>query len=129
MSKLLPTTQKQDNDGWLSGTRDTQLPTASAFGAIVVTDPHDNLQRLRAGRIWQRMHLKATTLGLAMQPVCQIPERIDRETSANLSPVFTSAAAVMLPANTHPIMTFRIGYPTAVALLSPRRPAADVIHA
>jgi len=30
VSKLLPTTQKQDNDGWLRGTRDTQLPTADA---------------------------------------------------------------------------------------------------
>jgi len=129
VSKLLPTTQKQDNDGWLRGTRDTQLPTAAAFGAIVVSDPHDNVQRLRAGRIWQRMHLTATTAGLAMQPLCQIPERIDREASANLSPVFTAAMAAMLPAGTHPVMTFRIGYPTAAALLSPRRPTADVIHA
>jgi hypothetical protein len=129
VSKLLPTTQKQNNNGWLSGTRDTQLPTASAFGAIVVTDPHDNLQRLRAGRIWQRMHLSATTAGLAMQPLCQIPERIDRETSANLSPVFTTAMAAILPARTHPVMTFRIGHPTVAALLSPRRPTADVIHA
>jgi len=129
VSKLLPTTQKQDNDGWLRGTRDTQLPTAAAFGAIVVTEPHGNLQRLRAGRIWQRMHLTATAAGLAMQPLCQIPERIDRETSANLPPVFTTAMAAMLPAGTHPVMTFRIGYPTGAALLSPRRPAADVIHA
>ena len=128
VSKLLPTTQKQANDGWLGGTRDTQLPTASAFGAIVVTDPHDNVQRVQAGRIWQRIHLTATTAGLAMQPLCQIPERIDRETSASLPPVFTAAMAAMLPAGTHPVMTFRIGYPTVAALLSPRRPAADVIH-
>jgi len=129
VSKLLPTTQKQGNAGWLSGTRDTQLPTAAAFGAIVVTEPHDHLQRLRAGRIWQRIHLSATAAGLAMQPLCQIPERIDRETSAKLSPVCTAAMAAMLPAGTHPVMTFRIGYPTGPALLSPRRPAADVIHA
>ena len=128
VSKLVPTTQKQDNDGWLSGTRDTQLPTAAAFGAIVVGDPHDPVQRLRSGRIWQRMHLTATAAGLAMQPLCQIPERIDRETSANLPPDFTAAMAAMLPADTHPIMTFRIGYPTVAALLSPRRLIADVLH-
>lgn len=129
LSKMLPTTRKQNSDGWLSGTRDTQLPTASAFGALVVQDPHDPLQRLRAGRIWQRIHLTATTHGLGMQPLCQIPERVDRETSAGLSPVVTDAIAAMLPASWHPIMTFRIGYPTATALLSPRRPAADVVRA
>jgi nitroreductase len=129
LSKLLPTTREQNNDGWLSGTRDTQLPTASAFGALVVQDPHDPLQRLRAGRVWQRIHLTATTEGLGMQPLCQIPERVDRETSAGLSPELTDAIAAMLPAGSHAIMTFRIGYPTATALPSPRRPAADVVRA
>jgi hypothetical protein len=128
VSKLVPTTQKQSNDGWLSGTRDSQLPTADAFGALAVRDPHSPLQRLRAGRIWQRMHLAATTSGLAMQPLCQIPERIDRESSAGLSPDFTNAMAAMLPADTHAVMTFRIGHPTAAALLSPRRPIADVLR-
>ncbi|MEY9964154.1 nitroreductase [Streptacidiphilus sp. MAP12-16] len=129
LSKLLPTTRKQDDDGWLSGTRDTQLPTAAAFGALVVRDPHDPLQRLQVGRIWQRMHLAATTEGLGMQPLCQIPERVDRETSAGLAPDVTEAVAAMLPADSHAIMTFRIGYPTAAALLSPRRPAGDVVRA
>jgi hypothetical protein len=128
VSKLVPTTQKQSNDGWLSGTRDSQLPTADAFGALAVRDPHSPLQRLRAGRIWQRMHLAATTSGLAMQPLCQIPERIDRESSAGLSPDLTNAMAAMLPADTHAVMTFRIGHPTAAALLSPRRPIADVLR-
>jgi len=127
VSKMLPTTRKQDNDGWLSGTRDTQLPTAAAFGALVVRDPHDPVQRLRAGRMWQRMHLAATAVGLAMQPLCQIPERIDREIAAGLPTDFGTAFAAMLPANTYAVMTFRIGYPTAVAPPSPRRPAADVV--
>ncbi|WP_329316039.1 hypothetical protein [Streptomyces sp. NBC_01262] len=64
-----------------------------------------------------------------MQPLCQIPERVDRETSAGLSPEITNAIAAMLPAGSHAIMTFRIGYPTATALPSPRRPAADVVRA
>jgi hypothetical protein len=74
------------------------------------------------------MHLAATTSGLAMQPLCQIPERIDRESSAGLSPDLTNAMAAMLPADTHAVMTFRIGHPTAAALLSPRRPIADVLR-
>jgi len=33
----------------------------------------------------------------------------------------------MRPSGTHAIMTFRVGYPTAAAPPSPRRPAADVV--
>jgi nitroreductase len=127
LAKLLPVSQEQNNSGWLTGTRDTQLPTAAAFGALVVRDPLDPAQRLQTGRVWQRMHLAATVDGLGMQPLCQIPERIDRETSAGLAPEFGDAAAGMLPSGTHAIMTFRVGYPTAAAPPSPRRPAADVV--
>ena len=62
-----------------------------------------------------------------MQPLCQIPERVDREVSAGLPTQFGTAVAAMLPANAHAIMTFRIGYPTAAAPPSPRRPAVDVV--
>jgi len=127
LAKVLPVSRQQNNDGWLSGTRDTQIPTAAAFGALLVRDPLDPIQRLRVGRIWQRMHLSATAKGLAMQPLCQIPERIDREHSAGLPGEFTTAMSTMLPTRWHPIMTFRIGYPTAEALRSPRRPATDVV--
>ena len=120
---LAPTEQRR----LAEGTRETQIPTAAAFGALVVRDPLDPIQRLRVGRIWQRMHLSATASGLAMQPLCQIPERIDRERSVGLPGDFTTAMAAMLPARWHPIMTFRIGYPTTEALRSPRRPAADVV--
>jgi nitroreductase len=129
VSKLVPTSQQQNSDGWLAGTRDTQLPTAAAFGALTVTDRDDGAQLLEAGRAWQRMHLSATVAGLALQPLCQICERADREVSAGLHPEFGDAIAALLPAGTHPVMTFRIGHPVAPSLASPRRPAADVIHA
>jgi len=107
LAKVLPVSQKQNNDGWLSGTRDSQVPTAAAFGALLVRDPLDPILRLRVGRIWQRLHLSATVNGLGMQPLCQIPERIDRERSAGLPADFTSAMAAMLPARSHAIMTPR----------------------
>jgi nitroreductase len=127
LAKILPVSRAQNNDGWLRGTTDTQIPTAAAFGALVVKDPLDPTARLQVGRIWQRIHLSASAAGLAMQPLCQIPERIDRERSAGLPPELTSAMSGMLPARWHPIMTFRTGYPTTDALLSPRRPASDVV--
>ena len=127
LAKVLPVSRKQNNDGWLSGTRGTQIPTAAAFGALIVRDPLDPIQRLCVGRIWQRMHLSATAQGLGMQPMCQVLERIDREQSAGLQTDCTTAMAAMLPARRHAIMTFRIGYPTTDALRSPRRPAKEVM--
>jgi nitroreductase len=127
LAKVLPVSRQQNNDGWLSGTRDTQIPTAAAFGALVVRDPLDPIARLQVGRAWQRLHLSATVSGLGMQPLCQVPERIDRERSAGLPADFSSAMAAMLPVSRHAIMTFRIGYPTSDALRSPRRPAAAVM--
>ena len=128
LAKVLPVSRTQNNDGWLSGTRESQIPTASAFGALLVRDPIDPIQRLGVGRIWQRMHLSATVNGLGMQPLCQVPERIDREKSARLPADFSTAMAAMLPAGRHAIMTFRIGYPTSDALRSPRRPATEVVQ-
>jgi len=127
LAKVLPVSQRQNNDGWLRGTRETQIPTAAAFGALVVPDPIDPVARLQVGRIWQRIHLSATVQGLGMQPLCQVPERIDRERSAHLPGDFTDALAAMLPARSHAIMTFRIGHPTRQCLRSPRRPATDVL--
>jgi len=68
-----------------------------------------------------------TVDGLRAQPLCQVPERIDRERSTGLTPDFGQALAELLPAGRHAIMTFRIGYPTGAALPSPRRPAREVV--
>ena len=127
ISKVMPVSTAQNSAGWLAGTRDSQVPTASAFGAIVVRDPLDTGQRLEAGRLWQRLHLAMTVDAVSAQPLCQIPERIDRERSAGLAPDFGPAFAALLPADRHAIMTFRIGYPTTKALPSPRRPAREVV--
>jgi nitroreductase len=128
VAKLLGTSRTQNDDGWLEATRDTQVATAAACGTLIVPDPLGPTQRIQTGRIWQRMHLWATTKGLATQPLNQVPERIDREQSAGLSPEFTHAMAHLLPSGWRPIMTFRIGYPTADALLRPRRPADQVLY-
>jgi hypothetical protein len=65
LAKVLPVSRKQNNDGWLRGTLETQIPTAAAFGALVVRDPLRPTARLGVGRIWQRIHLSATVKGLA----------------------------------------------------------------
>jgi hypothetical protein len=128
LAKLLPASHGLYNSSWLTSTRDTQVPTAAAFGILVVRDPLDPAQRLLTGRAWQRMHLWATTQGLAMQPLNQAEERMDRERTAGLTPTFTTAMAGILPTGWHPVFSFRIGYPTTTASPSPRIPADAVVH-
>lgn len=128
LAKLLPASHAQYNSSWLSSTRDTQTATAAAFGILVVRDPLDPAQRLLTGRAWQRMHLWATAKGLAMQPLNQVEERMDRERTAGLTPTFTTAMAGIVPAGWHPVFSFRIGHPTATAGPSPRIPAHAVVQ-
>jgi hypothetical protein len=125
---LPPSDQATMQQGWLDATRERQVSTAAAFGMITVRNATDQRQRLMAGRLLQRIHLYATTQGLALQPLNQIFERADREASAGLAPVFTTAADGLSPDGWHGVTAFRIGYPESAASPSPRRPAEDVIR-
>ena len=126
--KILPGQSRAEyGASWIASTRDTHVTTAAAFGAVVVHDPADHAQRVRAGRVWQRMHLWATAHGLGLQPLNQMLERADRELATGQQPVFGTAVAALLPERGWaPVMPFRIGYPTIDPLPSPRRSAADV---
>ena len=42
-------------------------------------DRYDRLSAIAAGRAWQRLHLDATSRGMALQPLNQPIEMIDRE--------------------------------------------------
>jgi len=128
LGKMLPPESRASNDqAWLTSTRDPQLKTAAAFGIIVARNPHDNRQRLEAGRLWQRMHLWATTQGLAMQPLNQSVERAEREQTASLTREIGMGLSALMPkGGWRPLMPFRLGYPTTGGLKSPRRPATDV---
>jgi hypothetical protein len=125
---LPPSSQVTMHQGWLDATRDRQVSTAAAFGLVTIKDARNQVQRLLAGRLLQRIHLAATTRGLALQPLNQIFERADREASAGLEPVFTRAAHGLSSGGWHGVTAFRIGYPQLAAALSPRRPAEDVIR-
>jgi hypothetical protein len=128
ISQLVPTSRGLVDKFWVAETRDSQVPTASAFGMIVVPDSRSNLFRLRAGRLWQRMHLWGVQSGVAMQPMNQIIERAEREQNANLEPVFTRRTAALIgDARWQPVMAFRLGYPTEDAKPSARRDVASVV--
>jgi hypothetical protein len=125
---LPPSSQATMQQGWLDATRGRQVSTAAAFGIVTVRDATDQRQRLMAGRLLQRIHLYATTKGLALQPLNQIFERADREASAQLAPMFTEAVRGLSPDGWDGVTAFRIGYPESAASRSPRRPIEDVIR-
>jgi hypothetical protein len=128
VSQLIPTSRSLVDKYWISETRDTQVATAGAFGIIVVPDSRSDVYRLRAGRLWQRMHLWAVQNGIAMQPMNQIIERAEREQNADFEPVFTRRTAALIgDARSQPVMAFRLGYPTETAKPSARRDVASVI--
>ena len=82
--KMLPEPSEQSsNEFWLRAIEERQAPTAAAFGILAVRDDRDDAQRLKAGILWQRMHLWATTHALAMQPMNQISERTGRRNSGS----------------------------------------------
>ena len=129
LGKILPPQSREQNDqAWIQQTRDNNVKTAAAFGFVVVRDAADNAQRIAGGRLYQRLHLAAVNRGLAMQPLNQITERIDREKQLGLNPRFTQAAADLMPEpGWKPLMSFRAGYPTVNPSPSPRRGAEAVL--
>lgn len=111
---------------WLAATRDVHLATAAAFGAVCVRDPERPEQLVEAGRLWQRLHLEATVLGIGMQPLDQWLELIDR--ARDLSVATPSApSADLAPSGFSPILMFRAGSPVREAAPSARRRLDDVL--
>jgi nitroreductase len=129
VAKMMPPQSRAFNDRfWLDSTRDVHVATAAAFGLLTVRDPNDRAQRIRCGRLWQRIHLWATARGLAMQPLNQMPERAVRERILGIEPQFGRALSELAGGSgMQVLMVFRIGYPKVPALPSPRRPVKDVV--
>ncbi|WP_078552028.1 hypothetical protein [Bacillus alkalicellulosilyticus] len=129
VGKILPPLSREKNDQfWLSATKDVQTATASAYGLLSIKDSSDNIQRARAGRAWQRIHLYGTSLGLGMQPLSQINEIADREIEIKAPEQFGKELKNLTgDASWNGIQLFRMGYPVKETHLSPRRPLNDVV--
>lgn len=129
-AKILPRQSPERNDQyWLKATREVHTATAAAYGLLAVRNADDVAQRIRCGRLWQRMHLWATTQGLAMHPLKQMPERAAREQVLHLAPTFGTALNELTGnAGWQPLLIFRLGYPTVQALPSPRRAIEAVLR-
>jgi hypothetical protein len=122
-AKMLPEPSDSFADQvFLANTRRVYCGPGVLFGTIVVKEPGSKCVRVRVGRLWQRMHLWATTQGIAMQPLNQIHERIDREATSLTPARFTNELRSLIEdAGWQGIFSFRMGYPTRHAKPSPRR--------
>ena len=129
MAKLLPPASGETTHRyWRDATRDVQIPTTALFGLIAVRDLYDRPQALRAGQRWQRLHLMATVRGVAMQPINQPVEMVDREREQGKAPRAAEALATLTgDAAWKPTFAFRAGVPTRPAAPSPRRPVGAVV--
>lgn len=95
---------------------------------LAIHNGQDRTQQLRAGRLWERMHLWATKEGLAMQPLNQATERASREVVLGITPHFGDALhSLVRDAVWQTFLTFRIGYSTHEGLRSPRRAVNEVV--
>ncbi len=130
IAKFAPDLSRQQNDAaFVKNVREIMLPTAAAFGILAVKNNNDNVQRLSCGRVWERIHLWGTTQGLAMQPMNQMCERVDRELQLGSQLVIGNAVKALLNDDSwQAIMPFRVGYPAGKVNLSPRRGLKRVIE-
>jgi hypothetical protein len=123
VAKLLPEPSHSFADQvFLANTRKVYCGPGAIFGTIAVREPGSKCVRVRVGRLWQRMHLWATTQGIAMQPLNQIHERIDREATSPAPGRFAiDLCSLMQERGWQGIFSFRMGYATREAKPSPRR--------
>lgn len=127
VAKLLPPSSRTAGDSfWLEQTRTVHVATAAAYGVITANRPDERATQLIAGRLLQRIHLTATSQGIALQHMNQITERIDRERSTGAVSTFAPRFAALLPPNALPLLTFRVGYPVRAARPTPRRAVSEV---
>jgi len=127
-AKFLPALPAEQSHGaWLGQTRDTHVPTAALLGMISVRDRYDRPQALAAGRLWQRLHLGASAAGLAMHPLNQPVETIDRERQLDKEAASEERLAnIVKNPGWRPTFCFRGGYPAREAITSARRSLEEV---
>jgi hypothetical protein len=125
---LFPVSAETAQRAWLDQTRDVQLPTAPVAGLIAVRDRYDRPGAIAAGRAWQRLHLDATLRGMALQPLNQPIEMIDRDRQSGAGSAWARRIAGLTGNDWQATFSFRAGYSSTEASASPRRRLGDVVR-
>jgi nitroreductase len=102
--------------------------SAPLIGLIAVRDRYDKADSMRAGRLWQRIHLLATARGLAARPSNEAVEMVDHERWRGKEPSRAGLLAEITGGTGwQPTFVFYMGYPIRTAPASPRRPIERVV--
>lgn len=126
-ARLFAVSAETSHRAWLDQTRDVQVASAPVVGLIAVRDRYDRTSAIAAGRAWQRLHLSATAHGVAMQPLNQPIEMIDRERQAGLGRIWAARVARLTGEDWQATFAFRAGFASQTAPASPRRRLKDVL--
>jgi len=126
-ARLFSVSPETSHSAWLRNTRDVQLASAPLTGLIAVSDRYDRKATLSAGRVWQRLHLSATARGLAMQPLNQPIEMIDRERQSGRGVQWAKRIARLTGDEWQATFSFRAGFASRPVPPSPRRRLKDVV--
>ena len=127
-ARFFPVSPGTAHAAWLTHTRDT-VASAPLTGLIAVRDRYDRPGALAAGRTWQRLHLSAAANGIAMQPLNQPIEMIDRERASGRGNRWQTRLAALTGPDWQATFAFRAGYASETAPASPRRRLKDVLVA
>ncbi len=128
LARTFPVSPKTGHAVWFDQTRDTQLASAPLTGLIAVRDRYDRPDAIAAGRVWQRLHLGATARGIALQPLNQPIEMIDRERQRGAGDEWSRRMSDLTGPGWQATFSFRAGIPTIDAPPSPRRALRAVIE-
>jgi hypothetical protein len=126
---LLPISVQAQHTAWLDQTRE-QLASAPLVGLIAVRNRYDRVMSVAAGRLWQHLHLLATLHGVAMQPINQAVEIVDRERQLGQPSHWAGRLDALASAPGWQVtFCFRAGISAERAPRSPRRKLRDVLVA
>jgi nitroreductase len=102
--------------------------SAPLIGLIAVRDRYNKSDSMRAGRIWQRIHLLATARGLAARPSNEAVEMVDYERFRGKEPRRAGLlTGITGDVGWQPTFVFYMGYPIRTAAPSPRRSIDNVV--
>jgi hypothetical protein len=123
-----PISRSQADQFWIKQTRTVHTATAAAYGLLLASEPDSVVQRVAGGRLLQRLELGATLRGLAIQPMTQITQRVDRDRSLGREPEFAPRVADLVgTSESQLLISFRVGYPERPGRRSPRRPVSSFL--
>lgn len=110
--------------GAAAARREARRIAEAATLGVITTATDTRAARIRAGQVFERVWLLATSLGLAVQPMSQLLE--DPGTRARVGSAIASEQQLARPAFVQQV--FRLGYAAHAARRhTPRRPLASVV--